>query len=53
MGHSLHELIDRNGVVIIDGALATELESRGADLNHSLWSAKLLVENPALIKEVH
>ena len=39
--------------VILDGALATELEARGADLNHSLWSAKLLNENPALIKEVH
>ena len=41
------------GVVILDGALATELEKRGADLNHALWSARLLVENPSLIKEVH
>lgn len=39
--------------VILDGALATELEARGANLNHSLWSSKLLNENPALIKEVH
>ena len=39
--------------VILDGALATELEARGANLNHSLWSSKLLIENPALIKEVH
>jgi homocysteine S-methyltransferase len=42
-----------NTVAIIDGAMATELERHGADLNHSLWSAKLLVENPALIKKVH
>jgi homocysteine S-methyltransferase len=41
------------GVVILDGAMATELEKRGADLKHALWSAKLLIENPALIKEVH
>lgn len=38
---------------ILDGALATELERRGADINHPLWSAKLLYENPRLIQEVH
>ena len=41
------------GVVILDGAMATELEKHGADLNHALWSAKLLTENPSLIKQVH
>jgi homocysteine S-methyltransferase len=45
--------IEKNGVVILDGAMATELEKRGADLNHALWSAKLLTENPNLIKQVH
>ena len=45
--------IERNGVVIVDGALATELESRGADINDPLWSARLLIENPALIQQVH
>jgi len=40
-------------IVIIDGAMATELEARGADLNHSLWSAKLLKEDPQLIQQVH
>lgn len=45
--------IEKNKVVILDGALATELEKRGADLNDQLWSAKLLMENPALIKQVH
>ncbi|MEM7537962.1 MAG: homocysteine S-methyltransferase [Chloroflexota bacterium] len=37
----------------LDGALATELEARGADLNDPLWSAKLLLENPDLIRQVH
>lgn len=41
------------GVVILDGALATELEARGADLNDPLWSAKLLLENPSLIRQLH
>ncbi|MBK8050077.1 MAG: homocysteine S-methyltransferase [Anaerolineales bacterium] len=40
-------------VVVLDGALSTELERRGADLNDPLWSAKLLVEDPALIRRVH
>ncbi|HEY4967623.1 MAG TPA: homocysteine S-methyltransferase [Puia sp.] len=43
----------KNGVVILDGAMATELEKRGANLKHDLWSAKLLIENPDLIKQVH
>jgi len=45
--------IREKGFVILDGAMATELESRGADLNHTLWSAKLLTEDPGLIKKVH
>lgn len=46
-------IINQQGFVILDGALATELEARGANLNHALWSAKLLAENPSLIKQVH
>ncbi len=42
-----------DGLYIIDGAMATELERRGADLNHSLWSARVLAEQPALIESVH
>jgi len=41
------------GLYIIDGAMATELERRGADLNHTLWSARVLAEQPALIESVH
>lgn len=39
--------------MILDGALATELERQGCDLNDSLWSATILMENPELIKQVH
>jgi homocysteine S-methyltransferase len=45
--------IKKCGLVVLDGAMATELERRGADLNHPLWSARLLIENPSLIKRVH
>ncbi|RKZ76311.1 MAG: homocysteine S-methyltransferase [Candidatus Parabeggiatoa sp. nov. 1] len=40
-------------VMILDGALATELENRGCELNDPLWSAKILLEQPELIKQVH
>ena len=40
-------------MMILDGALATELEHRGADLDDPLWSAKMLIERPDLIRQVH
>jgi homocysteine S-methyltransferase len=49
----LQPLLTRKPVVILDGALATELEQRGADLKDPLWSAKILLEEPALIRQLH
>ncbi|MFK2824726.1 homocysteine S-methyltransferase [Bacillus sp. B190/17] len=40
-------------MIVLDGAMATELERHGCDLNNSLWSAKVLMENPEIIKQVH
>ena len=40
-------------LVVLDGALATELERRGCDLNDPLWSAKVLLEQPERIGAVH
>jgi homocysteine S-methyltransferase len=40
-------------MVILDGGLATHLEALGADLRDELWSAKLLLENPAVIRQAH
>jgi S-methylmethionine-dependent homocysteine/selenocysteine methylase len=37
----------------IDGGLASELEARGYDLTGSLWSARLLRDDPAAIRAVH
>jgi homocysteine S-methyltransferase len=49
----LARIIATRGRVILDGALATELEWRGHDLNDSLWSAKVLLEAPHAIRDVH
>src|SRR5262245_33235366 len=40
-------------VVVLDGGLATEPEARGADLSDELWSARLLLDDPGLIVDVH
>ncbi|KAF2033279.1 Homocysteine S-methyltransferase [Setomelanomma holmii] len=39
--------------IILDGALATYLESLGADISSSLWSASILLTQPSLIKRTH
>jgi homocysteine S-methyltransferase len=46
-------ILDRYPALVIDGALATELERRGCDLRDKLWSAKILLEQPQAIKQVH
>jgi homocysteine S-methyltransferase len=48
----LTELLESRDVVI-DGGLATELEARGHDLADSLWSARLLRDEPEAIEAVH
>jgi homocysteine S-methyltransferase len=46
-------ILDHYPALVIDGALATELERRGCDLKDELWSAKILLEQPEIIKQVH
>lgn len=53
MPNPFDPFLERSGVVILDGALATELERRGADLRDPLWSARVLLEQPDLIRQVH
>jgi homocysteine S-methyltransferase len=49
----ISSILELKPCVILDGAMATELEARGCDLNDSLWSAKVLLETPELIRNVH
>jgi homocysteine S-methyltransferase len=41
------------GVVILDGGLATALEAQGQDLNDPLWSARVLLDAPEIVRRVH
>jgi len=44
---------ERTGVIVADGGLATELEDQGHDLSDNLWSARLLADAPAAIRDAH
>lgn len=39
--------------MVLDGGLASELEARGCDLSDALWSARLLMDDPEQIRQVH
>jgi homocysteine S-methyltransferase len=49
----LTERLAKQPFIVLDGALATELERRGVDLRDPLWSAKCLIESPEIIRAVH
>ena len=49
----IQKVLAAHDLLILDGAMATELERRGADIKDALWSAKVLIENPAAIEGVH
>lgn len=53
MMNPLVPFIRRFGSFIVDGGLATQLEARGCDLSDNLWSARLLMDDPDVIRQVH
>ncbi len=49
----IQPFLNQQGVLVLDGGLATQLEARGCTLSDALWSARLLRDDPALIRQVH
>ena len=47
------DLLEKQEIIILDGALGTELERQGYDVSGRLWSAKYLLENPQIIQDLH
>ncbi|MGD9751361.1 MAG: homocysteine S-methyltransferase [Acidimicrobiia bacterium] len=43
----------RRRPVVLDGGLSTELEAQGHDLSGSLWSARLLRDDPEAVLQAH
>ncbi len=50
---ALRQRLHTETPIILDGALATELERHGCDLADALWSAKTLLEQPEAVEAVH
>jgi homocysteine S-methyltransferase len=49
----LRPILDAQGVVVLDGGLATTLEAHGFDTAGELWSARVLRDAPDLLQRVH
>ena len=49
----IKEKLDTNKLVILDGAMGSELEKKGAQMDKNLWCGTCSVEFPELVKEVH
>ena len=47
------DLLDKQEIIILDGALGTELENLGYDVSGKLWSAQYLLDQPQIIQNVH
>jgi homocysteine S-methyltransferase len=40
-------------ILLLDGAMGTELARRGWEVSDSLWSARVLLEHPEAIEQIH
>ncbi len=49
----LLQRLDGGEVVILDGAMGTELEWRGVPMDDAAWSAAALMTHPDTVREVH
>ena len=53
MTDPIRDFLEREGFLVLDGGLATELEALGCDLDDPLWSARVLIDDPAAIRAAH
>lgn len=49
----IDDFIKNGKLIVMDGAMGTELEKRGYNVSDALWSAKFLSENPDAIAAIH
>ena len=49
----IRPFLEYQSTLVLDGGLATHLETLGCDLRDELWSARLLIENPDIIRQAH
>ena len=51
--NGVQERLDGGEVLILDGAMGTELERRGVPMDDVAWDAAALATHPDLVREVH
>lgn len=49
----MEALLGHRETAVLDGGLATRLEEYGRDLSGGLWSARLLADDPGLVRRAH
>lgn len=48
------EILKGRGFLVLDGGLASEIERQGIAIDgNPLWSARLLLDNPSLLEDIH
>ena len=50
---AFQQWINEQDIVILDGSMSRLLEEQGLEINHRLWTALALVEQPEAIYQVH
>jgi S-methylmethionine-dependent homocysteine/selenocysteine methylase len=50
---SITQRLNEEAIVILDGAMGTELFRRGIKTRLPIWSAQALIENPELVRNIH
>jgi S-methylmethionine-dependent homocysteine/selenocysteine methylase len=49
----LAEILNKQDIIVLDSAMGTELKDRRADISMPLWSARPLIDNPDLVRQIH
>ncbi len=53
MSAPLRSAIEKHSLLILDGAMGTELQRRGVDTGLPLWSANALLVHPEIVQQIH
>jgi homocysteine S-methyltransferase len=53
MAIDIKKRLEQKQVVLIDGAMGTELQRRGAPMHDEVWSAAALLTHPEIVRAVH
>ena len=50
---SIHEKLENNKTIILDGGMGAELEKNGAKMDEKMWCGKCSVDQPELVRKIH